>query len=60
MKPIEFKHTQSAQCRFIKIDTTERLNSDVGGKTAGLQTLSYHYCSLTHNTWYNTTSRVGH
>jgi len=36
------------------------INSEFGGRTTGLQTLSLHYFSLTGNTWYNTTSRVGH
>ena len=35
--------------------------SGVGGrKTTGSQTLSQNYCSLTRNTWYNTTSGAAH
>jgi len=40
-KSIEYKHTQSAQCRLIKTDTIERLIiSQFGDRTTGFQTLS--------------------
>jgi len=57
MKSTEYKHTQSAQCRLIRADTTERLSSEFGGDAAGLQTLSYHYCFLSPKLCISATSR---
>jgi len=39
-KSIEYKHTQSAQYRFIKTDKTERLIESFEVEQQGYQTLS--------------------
>jgi len=58
-KCVEYKHTQSAQCSLVKTDTTEQFTASLEVEQQGYR----HFpdaCSLTRNTWYNTTSRVAH
>ena len=58
MKSIEYKQTVCT----MHIDKNRRnrtTNGEFQGSATGLQRLFQLYCSLTHSTWYNTTSRVG-
>jgi len=56
----EVHRVQTHTMQIDKHRHNRTIGGEFGSRTTGLQTLSQHCCSLTGNTWYNTTFRLGH